>query len=182
MYSTTIRHIHDVPVKIGPYAQGLLDHLPVVQEKPLIQAPVSSVLWDEVDQLLHGGSIAQKEDEERMLWFLNFRLHGEDRIWWAYFRDFFELFAVNFQICRAFPCLEHQGLESRPHGLRVCSAFYAPTSSRQQRADALQPEAASVRDRQLFPLAPFACDHLTSFIKGLGDAGPCAQCRADTRY
>jgi len=113
-----------------------------------------------------------EHSEERTLWLFHTSLHGEDRLWWAYFQDGLEIHVCLTEIVRAFPCLELKSLQPCWHGLRICSHFYPATGNSQQQQEICK------QDQELFPLAPFACDYLTSFVKGLGDANPCKQCES----
>src|SRR5437588_11111154 len=63
-----------------------------------------------------------------------------------------------------FPCVERLGLEERIKGWQFPPYYYHYQLSHQKSADTLDKQVARVRDRQFFPLAPLASDHLSAFV------------------
>jgi hypothetical protein len=115
---------------------------------------------------------------ERYLWVMQYRWHGESRMWWAYFKDWSELQACIAEFMEAFPCFALQKLETCPDGLLVLDEHYAATCSEQERIDALFKDMVGERDKKFFPLAPLTCNYLASFQAGLGNAVLCERCKA----
>jgi hypothetical protein len=107
--------------------------------------------------------------DERYLWLFYYRWHGANRIWWAYFTDWSEVHSCVVELQKAFPSLELQSLEARKNGLIVSDRYYSSTCASQERADAVFKETAREREKLFFPLAPYACGYLASFVSGLGD-------------
>lgn len=115
-------------------------------------------------------------DEEKYLWMFTFRFHGENRMWWAYFRDEQEAGALMEQLVSMLPCMELLSKEGYPHGLLVFHSYFHHSCESQERADALLRGAVSARNECFFPLAPVQCDYLVSFASSLQGIRCCSQC------
>jgi hypothetical protein len=115
--------------------------------------------------------------EERYLWMFEFGYHGEERLWWAYFKDEQEVREFLTRLMDALPCVQMKQFEEYERGLMLYpNDFYAHQASAQERTDAKRKAGTRKRDERLFPLAPISCEYLDSFIAGLGDAQPCEVC------
>lgn len=114
--------------------------------------------------------------EERYLWLFQYRLHMTNRIWWAYFLNREEVEAFRDRLRQQWPCMEECELMEHKRGLIVVKEYFHYQASCQIKADAMRADKPHKRQRWLFPLAPFACDLSTSFVKGLGKFTPCEQC------
>jgi hypothetical protein len=119
--------------------------------------------------------------EEKYLWLFAYRLHGEKRLWWAYFKDEAAAEVCVERLMWLFPCVERLGLEERAQGLQFSPYYYHYQLSHQKSADALNKKEARARDRQLFPLAPLASDHLSAFVVNRDNVTPCSRCELLSR-
>jgi hypothetical protein len=114
--------------------------------------------------------------EERYLWLCEFRLHGEERIWWAYFKDQQEVEEFFQLIVEILPCIVFGRLEALVGGFCVGLRHFYYRLSDYLRAEEERKRYKLKLHAKFGQPAPLARTLLVSFLRDLPQERCCAEC------
>lgn len=113
--------------------------------------------------------------EEQYLWFCRFRFHGQEHMWWGYFRDAWAVEAFIARVRELLPCLSISVLRELKEGLPILNDYFYYRLSSQLAANE-ELRRSHVRLTHLGQPSPITRDHLASFVFDLSKTQPCPFC------